>query len=332
MRVVKSRLSALAVVAAVLAAPAHGFSQYVYYWPTSPAVADAMMKLAGVGPGDVVYDLGSGDGRLVLLAAEKYGARGVGIEQDPALVRASLAAARQKNVADRVTFRQGDFFTSDIGDATVVMLYLTPSLNTMLEPKLRRDLRPGTRIVSNQFGIGSWVPDESIVPERGTELHLWRVPRRPARPPDVAFTPTPAAAIDVMLHLAHVTAADTVLDLGSGDGRIPILAAQKHGARGVGIEIDPALLDRARQVAAEGGVAERVSFIEGDLFDADFSSATVVTLFLSSAVNDRLQPALRALRPGTRIVSRQFGISGWPPDETRRGPDGIDVFLWTVRP
>ena len=150
----------------------------MYFAPTRQAVADAMMRLARVGAGDVVYDLGSGDGRLVILAAQKYGARGVGIELDPRLVDISRQVAREGEVADRVVFIEGDLFTADISGATVVMLYLSPSVNRQLEPKLRLELRPGTRIVSHQFRIGDWVPDETVRAEDGTDLFLWIVPAR----------------------------------------------------------------------------------------------------------------------------------------------------------
>src|SRR6184192_3997959 len=125
--------------------------------------------------------------------------------------------------------------------------------------------------------------------------------QKPARQPDMYFAGTPQPVVDAMLKLARVTAADVVYDLGSGDGRIVILAAQKYGARGVGIEIDPALVALSRTVAREGEVTGRVTFIEGDLFAADISQATVVTLWLTASVNARLTPKLyRELKPGTR--------------------------------
>ena len=134
-----------------------------------------------------------------------------------------------------------------------------------------------------------------------------------------------------MLQLADVTRDDVVYDLGSGDGRIVIIAAQKYGARGVGVEIDSQLVALARQNAREGGVADRVSFVEGNLFTADISPATVVTLYLSTSVNRRLEPKLRnELKRGTRIVSHQFRIGDWPPDKAIR-PDFSDVFLWVIR-
>lgn len=137
-----------------------------------------MLRLAAVGPDDVVYDLGSGDGRIVILAAQKYGARGVGIEIDPGLVARSREVAREGEVADRVTFIEGDLFTADIGAATVVTLYLSSGVNRQLEPKLRGELRPGTRIVSHQFPIGHWPPDKTIPAADGTQLFLWTVPGR----------------------------------------------------------------------------------------------------------------------------------------------------------
>jgi SAM-dependent methyltransferase len=149
--------------------------------------------------------------------------------------------------------------------------------------------------------------------------------------PDIHFAVTPQPLADRMLALARVTKDDVVYDLGSGDGRIVVLAAQKYGARGVGVEIDHALVEISRQVAREGEVADRVAFVEGDLFTADISNATVVTLWLSIPVNLRLEAKLkRELRPGTRIVSRQFPIGAWPPDETVRVDEEI-LRLWTIR-
>lgn len=155
--------------------------------------------------------------------------------------------------------------------------------------------------------------------------------RPPARQPDVIFVPTRESVADDMLRLANVTAADVVYDLGSGDGRIVMLAAQKYGARGVGIEIDPKLVSVARQVAKEGEAEDRVTFIHGDLFDADISKATVVTIYLSRGVNRRLEPKLRKeLRPGTRIVSHQFPIENWQPEETKEAEDGTTLYLYRI--
>jgi SAM-dependent methyltransferase len=155
----------------------------------------------------------------------------------------------------------------------------------------------------------------------------------PRRAPDIFFVPTWEPVVYQMLELAGVTSRDVVYDLGSGDGRIVVLAAQKYGARGVGIEIDPKLVEVSRQVARDAQVSDRVTFVEGDLFTADISKATVVTLFLSPSVNNELEVKLRReLRPGTRIVSHQFRIGRWEPDKTvRAAEDKTDLYLWTVR-
>lgn len=145
----------------------------VIFVPTRESVADQMLQLAGITSKDVVYDLGSGDGRVVILAAQKYGARAVGIELDPKLIRMSRDIAREGEIEHRVTFIEGDLFEADISPATLVTIYLSPSVNARLEPKLRNDLRPGTRVVSHQFPIGDWKPDKIVTAEDGTELYLW---------------------------------------------------------------------------------------------------------------------------------------------------------------
>jgi ribosomal protein L11 methylase PrmA len=150
--------------------------------------------------------------------------------------------------------------------------------------------------------------------------------------PDVKFVPSPDSVVDAMLKLAHVTAADVVYDLGSGDGRIPIAAARTYGARGVGIEIDPIRIREANDNLAKAGVGSRVRFVQQDLFEADISEATVVTLFLLTRLNQQLMPKLkRELRPGTRIVSHQFQMDDtWPPEESQ-DVDGLMIYLWTIK-
>jgi predicted RNA methylase len=138
-----------------------------------------MLELAKVRRDDVVYDLGSGDGRILILAAQKYGARGVGIEINPKLVEVSRQVAREAQLSDKVTFLEGDLFAADLSKATVVTLYLSDSVNRELEPKLRRELKPGTRIVSHQFPLGTWQPDLVVRSKGdGTQLFLWTVPPR----------------------------------------------------------------------------------------------------------------------------------------------------------
>ena len=150
----------------------------IFFVPTWQPVVYEMLELAEVTPDDVVYDLGSGDGRIVVIAAQKYGARGVGIEIDPKLVAASRAVAREVGLEGQVTFIEGDLFTADLSGATVVTLYLSTTINRKLEPRLRRELRPGTRIVSHQFPLGGWTPDRSIRSAHdGSPIHLWIVPQ-----------------------------------------------------------------------------------------------------------------------------------------------------------
>ena len=162
-------------------------------------------------------------------------------------------------------------------------------------------------------------------------LVLGGAAQAPTRTPDIHYTPTRQNIAEAMLTLAGVTKDDVVYDLGSGDGRLPILAAQLHGARGVGIEIDPKLVAIARANAKQAGVSDRVSFIEGDFFAADVSKATVVTLYLSTSLMRQIEPKLKSeLRPGARIVSHQFWFQGWPADRTIR-VDASELFLWRLK-
>ena len=152
------------------------------YVPTPQYVVGHMLKLADVTAEDTVFDLGSGDGRIVLTAAKAFGARGVGIEIDSALVERARRNARRAGVADRTTFRRGDLFEANLRPAAVVTLYLWPNMNNRLRPKLRNELAPGTRVVSHGFGIDGWEPDttvtldSSVLPGGSTEIYLWTVP------------------------------------------------------------------------------------------------------------------------------------------------------------
>lgn len=142
--------------------------------PTRHEVVAEMLRVADVGPGDVVYDLGCGDGRIVIAASER-GARGIGVDIDPHRVRESQQNAATAGVSDRVEFRQQDLFEADLREATVVTLYLLSSVNLRLRPKLLNELRPGTRIVSHNFTMGDWRP-ERTVPVGGHTVYLWTVP------------------------------------------------------------------------------------------------------------------------------------------------------------
>ena len=298
---------------------------------TADPLAEQMLRLAHVTADDVVYDLGSRE-RIPIAAALIFGARGVGVGLEPSEAQAARKATLHSSVADRVSFIEGHLVTAKFSEATVVTLDLSPALNLILEPILRRELRPGARIVSHRYGIGAWRADETFHAEDGTMIFMWTVPRPPARTPDILFVPTPQHIGEQMLDLAGVTTRDIVYDLGSGDGRIVILAAQKYGARAVGVELDPALVNVSRQVARDGQVAGKVTFIEQDLFNVDVSDATVVTLFLSRSVNRRLAEKLqRELKAGSRVVSRQFDMGDWTPDRTVSAEDGTKLFLWTIR-
>jgi SAM-dependent methyltransferase len=152
----------------------------VIFVPSADEVVEAMLKLAKVTKADVVYDLGCGDGKIVIAAAREYGARGVGIDIDPELVENARQNARRAGVSDKVQFLVGDIFSNDvkIGEATVVTLYLLPSLNERLRPKLWRELAPGTRVVSNSFAMGSAWPAEKTQPVGDTWIYFWTIPKR----------------------------------------------------------------------------------------------------------------------------------------------------------
>ena len=156
---------------------------------------------------------------------------------------------------------------------------------------------------------------------QGTALHE----------PDVHYVPTPQAVVEAMLKMAAVTGTDVVYDLGCGDGRIPITAAQTYGARGVGIDIDPRRIADANENAKAAGVTGKVTFLIADLFTSDFTDATVVTLYLSPSLNERLIPKLKGLKPGTRIVSHAFDMgANWPP-EKKEEVAGKTIYYWTIR-
>ena len=149
----------------------------VIFVPTPNEIVDTMLKAAGVTRNDTVYDLGCGDGRIVITAAQKFGARGVGIDIDPERVAEATDNVKKAGVADRVRILRGDLFEADIRPATVVTLYLLTDLNLKLRPKLLRDLSPGTRVVSHAFSMGDWSP-ERTVEVQGTQVYLWRIPPR----------------------------------------------------------------------------------------------------------------------------------------------------------
>jgi precorrin-6B methylase 2 len=173
-------IAALTISAAVLAGEQAEVRRDVVYVPTPQPVVDAMLKAARVAGSDVVYDLGSGDGRIAVTAAKVYGARAVGIDIDPQRIMEANANAQTAGVTDKVKFLNQDLFTSNISEATVVTLYLLPSLNTKLLPKLNKELKPGTRIVSHQFEMkdvdGYEFQPEQKLTQNGSTIYLWTIP------------------------------------------------------------------------------------------------------------------------------------------------------------
>jgi SAM-dependent methyltransferase len=153
----------------------------------------------------------------------------------------------------------------------------------------------------------------------------------PQRAPDVPFVATPTEVVDQMLRLGKVGSDDVLYDLGSGDGRIVIAAAKKFGTRGLGVDIDPARVREARENATKEGVADKVKFVQQDLFQTDLSRATVVTLYLLPKINLKLRPKLmRELKPGTRVVSHNYDMGDWKPDQVVEVGSHI-VYLWIMR-
>ncbi len=145
--------------------------------PTPLEAIDAMLTLANLADGDVIYDLGCGDGRILMRAAQQFKIRGVGIDIDPQRIREAETLAHQAGVGDRLSFYQADLFASDVTEATVVILYLLPHLNLRLRPQLLSQLKPGSRVISHDFDMGDWMPNQSVKLQLEDELtlFLWRV-------------------------------------------------------------------------------------------------------------------------------------------------------------
>ena len=163
--------------AVVIAQEAPARRPDVIYVPTPEAVVEAMLQVANVGKDDIVYDLGCGDGRIPVTAAKKYGARGIGIDIDPQRIAEANENVKKNKVEDRVKIIQGDLFQQDLSEATVVTLYLLPSLNVKLMPKLMKELKPGTRIVSHAFDMGDWKPEKEL-DVNGRKVYYWTIPKR----------------------------------------------------------------------------------------------------------------------------------------------------------
>lgn len=153
----------------------------VPYVPTPQVIVDRMLEMANVTKNDVIYDLGSGDGRIVITAARKYGVRGVGYDLDPERIKESNENAKKAGVTDRVSFVQGDLFQADLSEATVVTLYLLPNINLRLRPKLLKELKAGTRVVSHNYGMGEWKARQTVEMDvNGSQhyIYFWIVPEK----------------------------------------------------------------------------------------------------------------------------------------------------------
>ena len=174
-------------------------------------------------------------------------------------------------------------------------------------------------------------PAPAAPPPAAAPAPLPAAPSTKLREPDVIFVPTPQEVVDAMLQMANVTSKDVVYDLGSGDGRIPITAAQKYGARGIGIDINPERIKEANANLAKANVGDKVRFLNQDLFETDLSEATVITLYLLPSLNVKLMPKLKQLKPGTRIVSHSFDMgSTWPAEKTQ-DVNGRMIYYWTIK-
>ena len=186
----RSALTALLLAAAIYTFAFPAAARDVPYVPTPEPVVLEMLRLAKVDANDVLFDLGSGDGRIVITAAKDYGAHGVGVDIDPERVAESRKNARKAGVTDKVKFIEGDLFKVDLRSATAVTLYLLPEVNLRLRPKLLAELKPGTPVVSHDFDMGDWEPEMKVSVGNST-IYLWHIPEKVTATPD-RTTPTRA--------------------------------------------------------------------------------------------------------------------------------------------
>jgi ribosomal protein L11 methylase PrmA len=312
----------------------------IFYLPTPQDVVDKMIEMSKIKKTDLVYDLGCGDGRIVVTAAKVHGCKAVGYDIDPERVKDSRANVEKNKVNDLVTIKQADVFTLDLSDANVITLYLLPTLNVKLIPQLEK-LKPGSRIVSHDFDMEGVIPDQVVSmtsKEDGREhsIYLWTTPlKKELRAPDIRYVPTPQNVVDKMLEMAKVKKTDLVYDLGCGDGRIVITAAKKYGCKAVGYDIDPVRVKESQANVDSNNVGKLVTIKQADIFTLDLSDANVITLYLLPRLNVQLIPQLEKLKPGSRIVSHDFDMEGVTPDQVVTVKPGDmygdhKIYLWTT--
>ena len=200
----------------------------------------------------------------------------------------------------------------------------------------KRGLLAAALLACGACGGGDSAPRRAQAPAAPSPTPAATPAPRPKSNLDVPYVPTPEAVVSRMLEMAEVKKDEMLYDLGSGDGRIVITAARKYGARGVGYDLDPLRIKESNENAQRAGVADRVRFVQGDLFEADLSGANVVTLYLLPEVNDKLRPKLlRELKPGTRVVSHNYGMTDWEPlelAEVEVAGDPHYIYYWVIPP
>jgi uncharacterized protein (TIGR03000 family) len=340
----------------------------VPFVPTPEIVVKKMLETAGVKEGEIVYDLGCGDGRIVISAVKDFKAKkAIGIDLDPERIKESKENAKKAGVEGKCEFKEGDVLKiKDVSEANVVTLYLLPDINRKIAPMLKSSLKPGSRIVSHDFTLADdWKAEKeiSVKDNNGREhsVYLYVVPEAKKPEPKkeepkkveqpkkeepkkvdpkneetikVPYVPTPHAIVTKMLQMAKVTDKDVVYDLGCGDGRIVVSAVKDFKAKkGVGIDLNPERIKESKENAKKAKVEDKCEFREGDVLKIkDLSEASVVTLYMFPEVNQRLAPILKkTLKPGSRIVSHDFDMGDeWKPDETItiKDDEGIEHFLF----